>query len=90
MAEGIAKIEEAVAAKPDLTSGYEALARLYLRQKDYAHAIDRANKALGIDTDNMDMNAVLYEAYTATGDKAKAAEYKAKLPANPRGVNTLV
>ena len=86
VAEGIAKIEEAVAAKPDLTSGYEALARLYLRQNDYAHAIDRANKALGIDTDNMDMNAVLYESYTATGDKAKAAEYKAKLPANPRAL----
>jgi len=82
--EAIAKIEEAVAAKPDLTSGYEALARLYVRTKDYPKAISRANKVLEIDTDNMDMNHVLYEAYTATGDKAKAAEIKKKLPANPR------
>jgi len=82
--EAIAKIEEAVAAKPDLTSGYEALARLYVRTKDYPKAISRANKVLEIDTDNMDMNHVLYESYTATGDKAKAAEIKKKLPANPR------
>lgn len=82
--EAIAKIEEAVAKKPDLTSGYEALARLYLRNKDYPKAIDRANKAMEIDTDNMDMNAVLFEAYTATGNKEKANEYKKKLPANPR------
>jgi tetratricopeptide (TPR) repeat protein len=81
--EAIAKIEEAVAKKPDLTSGYEALARLYVRAKDYPKAIDRAQKVLAIDTDNMDMNYVLYEAYTGTGDKAKAAEIKKKLPANP-------
>lgn len=81
--EAIAKIEEAVAAKPDLTSGYEALARLYVRTKDYPKAIDRANKVLAIDTDNMDMNHILFESYTATGDKAKAAEFKKKLPANP-------
>jgi tetratricopeptide (TPR) repeat protein len=84
--EAIAKLEEAVTLKPDLTSGYIALARLYLRQKTYDKAIDRANKALAIDTDNMDMNAILFESYTATGDKAKAAEYKKKLPANPRGL----
>jgi len=84
LAEAIAKIEEAVTTKPDLTSGYEALARLYIRTKDYPKAISRANKVLEIDTDNMDMNHVLYEAYTATGDKAKAAEIKKKLPANPR------
>jgi tetratricopeptide (TPR) repeat protein len=82
--EAIAKIEEAVAKKPDLTSGYEALARLYIRAKNYPKAIDRAEKVLAIDTDNMDMNYVLYEAYTGTGDKAKAAEIKKKLPANPR------
>jgi tetratricopeptide (TPR) repeat protein len=82
--EAIAKIEEAVAKKPDLTSGYEALARLYIRAKDYPKAIDRAQKVLAIDTDNMDMNYVLYEAYTGSGDKVKAAEIKKKLPANPR------
>ncbi|MDP9361045.1 MAG: tetratricopeptide repeat protein [Acidobacteriota bacterium] len=80
--EAIAKVEEAVAAKPDLTAGYEALARLYLRTKNYDKAIDRANKALEIDTDNQDMFGVLAESYTAKGDKAKAAEYRKKLPAD--------
>jgi tetratricopeptide (TPR) repeat protein len=80
--EGIAKMEEAVAAKPDLTAGHEALARLYLRSKNYDKAIDSANKALAIDTDNQDMFGVLADAYNAKGDKAKAAEYRKKLPAD--------
>jgi tetratricopeptide (TPR) repeat protein len=80
--EAIAKMEEAVAAKPDLTAGYEALAKLYLRTKNYDKAIDRANKALEIDTDNQDMFSVLADSYIAKGDKAKAAEYRKKLPAD--------
>lgn len=80
--EAIAKIEEAVAAKPDLTAGYEALAKLYLRTKNYDKAIDRANKALEIDTDNQDMFTVLAQSYAAKGDKVKAAEYQKKLPAD--------
>jgi tetratricopeptide (TPR) repeat protein len=80
--EAIAKVEEAVAAKPDLTAGYEALARLYYRTKNYDKAIDRANKALEIDTDNQDMFSVLADSYTAKGDKVKAAEYRKKLPAD--------
>ena len=80
--EAIAKIEEAVAAKPDLTAGFEALAKLYLRTKNYDKAIDRANKALEIDNDNQDMFTVLAESYTAKGDKTKAAEYRKKLPAD--------
>jgi Flp pilus assembly protein TadD len=82
VAEAIAKLEEAVTTKPDLTAGYEALAKLYLRSKNYDKAIDRANKALEIDTDNQDMFSVLAESYTAKGDKVKAAEYRKKLPAD--------
>jgi tetratricopeptide (TPR) repeat protein len=80
--EAIAKLEEAVAAKPDLIAGYEALAKLYLRTKNYDKAIERANKALEVDNDNQDLFAVLAESYTAKGDKAKAAEYRKKLPAD--------
>ena len=80
--EAIAKMEEAVTAKPDLTAGYEALAKLYFRVKNYDKAIDRANKALEIDTDNQDMFGVLTDAYSAKGDKTKAAEYRKKLPAD--------
>ena len=78
----IAKIEEAVAKKPELVAGYDALAKLYVRQKDYAKAIDRANKALSFDPDQPELYAILYEAYNATGDKAKAADAKKKMPAN--------
>lgn len=81
--EAIAKIEEAVTLKPELIAGHEALAGLYLRKKDYPKAIASANKALEYDADNADMAEVLYNAYTATGDAAKAAEYKKKMPANP-------
>lgn len=80
--EAIAKVEEAVAAKPDLTAGYQALAKLYLRTKNYDKAIDRANKVLEIDTDNQEMFGVLAESYAAKGDKVKAAEYRKKLPAD--------
>lgn len=78
----IAKIEEAVAKKPELVAGYDALAKLYVRQKDYDKAIDRANKALSFDPDQPELYGVLYDAYTAKGDKAKAAEAKKKMPAN--------
>jgi tetratricopeptide (TPR) repeat protein len=81
--EAIAKIEEAVAAKPELIAGHEALASLYLRKKDYPKAIASANKVLEYDADNADMAGILYDAYIATGNAAKAAEYKKKMPANP-------
>lgn len=81
--EAIAKIEEAVAAKPELIAGHEALAGLYLRKKDYPKAIAAANKSLEYDADNADMAEILYDSYTATGDSAKAAEFKKKMPANP-------
>jgi tetratricopeptide (TPR) repeat protein len=81
--EAVAKFEEAVAAKPDLTAGWQALAKLYLRTKNYPKAIVAGNKALELDPEETDMNAVLYESYRQTGDKAKADEVKKKLPANP-------
>jgi tetratricopeptide (TPR) repeat protein len=80
--EAIAKLEQAVTVKPDLTAGYEALAKLYVRNKDYDKAINRANKVLEIDTDNEGMFGVLADSYTAKGDKVKAAEYRKKLPAD--------
>jgi tetratricopeptide (TPR) repeat protein len=82
----IKKITEAVTAKPDLIAGWEALAKLHLRSKDYKSAIDEAKKALALADDEMEMYQVLFEAYTATGDKAGAAEAKKKLPANASGL----
>lgn len=82
----IKKITEAVTAKPDLIAGWEALAKLHLRNKDYKSAIDEAKKALALADDETEMYQVLFEAYTATGDKAGAAEAKKKLPANAAGL----
>jgi tetratricopeptide (TPR) repeat protein len=82
----IKKFQEAVAAKPDLIAGWEALAKIQLRTKDYKGAIESANKALALANDETEMYGVLFDAYTATGDKAKAAEAKKKLPANAPGL----
>jgi Flp pilus assembly protein TadD len=80
--EAIAKFKEVVKAKPEMIAAWEALARADLRNKDYAGAIESANKALELAPDETDMYAIQYEAYRATGDKAKAAEVKKKLPAD--------
>ena len=76
------KFKEAVAAKPDLTAAWIALAKVSVKTKDYPTAIEAANKVLEIDNEDTDMWSVLSQAYTATGDKAKAAEAQAKLPKN--------
>lgn len=78
----IAKFEEAVKAKPDLTAAWIALAKASVKTKQHPRAIEAANKVLEIDNEDMDMWAVLAQAYAATGDKAKAAEAQAKLPKN--------
>lgn len=78
----IKKFEEAVAAKPDLFAGWTALAKMQLRQKNYAKAIEAANKVLEVDDSDTAMASVLFQAYTATGDKANAAKWEAKIPKN--------
>jgi tetratricopeptide (TPR) repeat protein len=78
----IAKFEEALAAKPDLTAGWMALAKVSVKAKQYDKAITAAKKALEIDDSDVDMWTVLYNAYTAKGDKANAAIAEKKMPAN--------
>ncbi|HVR40167.1 MAG TPA: tetratricopeptide repeat protein [Thermoanaerobaculia bacterium] len=82
----VKKFEEALAAKPDLTAAWTALARVYLRMKNYPKAIEAANKGVEADSEDTDMWSVLFEAYRATGDKAKAAEAKKHMPENPAGL----
>ncbi|MDQ3281983.1 MAG: tetratricopeptide repeat protein [Acidobacteriota bacterium] len=79
----IAKFNEAVAAKPDLTAGWMALAKANVRAKNYQKAVDAAKKALEVDPDDSDMWGVLQQAYTGLGDKANAAIAAKKAPANP-------
>lgn len=79
----LAKFQEAVAAKPDLTAGWMALAKVAVKEKKYQIAVDAAKKALEIDDEDADMWLVLYQSYTALGDKANAAAAEKKAPANP-------
>jgi tetratricopeptide (TPR) repeat protein len=81
-AEAIAKFQAAIAAKPNFTPAMIALAKTNLKSKNNAKAIEWAKKALEIDDEDTDMWVVLYNAYTATGDKAAAAEAQKRLPAN--------
>jgi tetratricopeptide (TPR) repeat protein len=76
------KFEEAVAAKPDLTAGWMALAKVAVKQKKYERAIEAAKKALEIDDEDADMWTALYQSYVALGDKANAAIAEKKMPAN--------
>lgn len=82
-AEAIVKFEAAVKANPELVAGYLALAKVSRKVKAWDKAIDAANKALAIDPDQPELNALLAESYEKTGDKVKAAEFKKKAPANP-------
>jgi tetratricopeptide (TPR) repeat protein len=82
----IKKFEEAVTAKPNLTAGWIALAKTYNKQKNYPKAIEAATKVLEVDDSDTDMLSILVQAYTATGDKAKAAEAQARLPKNAGGL----
>ncbi|MEO8218645.1 MAG: tetratricopeptide repeat protein [Acidobacteriota bacterium] len=79
----IRKFEEAVTLNDQLGAGYSALTRMYAKNKNWNKAIENGQKALAIDPDQPDLNSVLADAYTETGDKTKAAEYRKKAPANP-------
>jgi tetratricopeptide (TPR) repeat protein len=78
----IAKFEAAVAAKPDLTAAWMALAKISAKDSQWQKAIDAAKKALEVDDEDTGMWTVLYQAYTATGDKPNALIAEKKLPAN--------
>lgn len=82
IAGAIRKFEEATALKADFAAALMALAKMQLKQKNYPAAIAAAQKYLVIDEEDTDMWAVLHQSYTATGDKAKAAEAQKKLPLN--------
>lgn len=81
--EAEAKFLEAVTAKPDLSAGYSALTKIYARKKNWPTVIEYGTKALGYDPEDAGVLSLMVEAYDKTGDKAKAAEYRKKAPANP-------
>ena len=81
--QAIAKIEEAIAVRPDLAAGYGVLTKLYARKGDWKKAIERGTKALEFDPADAAVLTILADAYDKTGDKTKAGEFRKKAPANP-------
>lgn len=79
----IAKVEEAVALNDALTAGHIALTKMYSKAKNWDKVIVAGNKALEVDSDQPEIAAFLADAYDKKGDKAKAAEFRKKAPANP-------
>jgi tetratricopeptide (TPR) repeat protein len=80
--EAIAKMEEAASLKAEFSAAYQALARLYARTKNHPKTIESAEKALAITGDDPDMFSILADAYAASGQKEKAAEFRKKAPAD--------
>lgn len=73
------KFLDALAKKPDLASAHGALARVLVEDGDYAEAVASALKALELNSNEQGMQQVLYNAYTALGETAKADEALTKM-----------
>jgi tetratricopeptide (TPR) repeat protein len=79
-ATALARFEESVSLKADFALGHQVLAQLYAKRQEWQKAISSANRALELAGDDPAMFTVLAEAYSKTGNAAKAAEFKAKAP----------
>lgn len=82
-AEAIAKMEEALAAKPGMAAALQGLTQLNHRVKDWQKVITYGEQFLEISPDEPQIFVMLADAYKESGNKAKAAEYAAKAPKNP-------
>lgn len=74
-----AKFEEAAALDPDMVQPYSVLGSLYLEAKEYDQAIGVAEKLLELSPDDPAALMVLYDAYQAKDEKAKAQQYLDRL-----------
>jgi len=70
---------QAVELDPEMPQPHSVLAGIYLDEKDYAEAIEASRRVLEIQPDDLRALQTLYDAYSATGDEAKAGEILAKL-----------
>ena len=82
----IAKFEESVKLKADFVPGWTALAKMYARAQQWQKSVDAGEKALAGGSDDEDLNGVMATSYEKVGNKAKAAEFKAKAPKNGKAI----
>lgn len=73
------KMQEALAADPNLLPAHSALALMYLTDKQYAEAAAEAEKVLAVEPKNERAVRVAVDAYKALGNKEKQATYVALL-----------
>lgn len=72
------KFDDAVAAKPDLTSAWKAISQLAYERKDYAKTLSAGKKLLELDPKDKDLYGILMDSAQKAGDNAAAADYKKK------------
>ena len=77
-----AKFLEAQQINPKMPQPYSVLAGIYLDDGDYPQAIAMAQQLLELEPDNPRALQVLYDAYQATGETAKAEATLEKLTAD--------
>jgi tetratricopeptide (TPR) repeat protein len=79
-----AKAQEAIKLGPEKANAYNLAATIAVKRKDWDNTIALGEKSLALEPDNSPLVGLLWEAYRAKGDKAKAAEYEKKyVAANP-------
>lgn len=79
-----AKFREAVTKNPDLPQGWQGLAVLAFRNKEWAKALDAGQKAIDLDPTLTSLYPMMIEASRQKGDQKAAAEWQAKYnEANP-------
>lgn len=75
---GILMLRDLNTKYPKNVSVLNQLARLALKTNQIPKALERLNQAIELENGNMTTICLLAEAYTLSGDQAKAAQYNAK------------
>lgn len=79
-----AKFREAVAKNPDQPQGWQALAVIAFKKKDWAHVLEDGQKATDLDPTLTNLYQMMAVAAGQQGDKKAAAQWQAKYAeANP-------
>jgi tetratricopeptide (TPR) repeat protein len=68
------KFTEAIATNPEYGQAYGGLARVLWKEEAWQGALDNALKSVELNPEDTEINQVLYAAYSALGEKAKADE----------------
>jgi tetratricopeptide (TPR) repeat protein len=74
----ISKLRQITTENPDAFAPWHALAEVYFSEADYDAAIEAAERAHAIDSEDVHINTSLSRIWVARGDKEKAEHYGAQ------------